>query len=273
MFWLKEILGLLGMSMLSMSIVEDKGGTDDKPDDKDDKAGGGGKDKEPTIEELQTKLKELGDSIAEKDKHIQRLDGIQGELRQTREQLREMKELQDKLKDKADDAGIEIPDDEYLVGKQIKELIKKIDDKYEKQRKDDFNLSRSIRAKERLEDDEDRMLNKKDLEIPFKEAMDKFLELVKEDETLFEQVNREANRPGGKPAQLAYKIALREHPELVNKIKQKSREEIVDKIARGEEMPRRLSGGGGGGKLDYSKMTNDELSKLSDAEFEALIKQ
>ena len=263
---------LLGFGMLSLGIsfvVEDEGGSDDNKAADEGKAN----DKQLTIEELQEKLKELGDSIAEKDKHIQKLDGIHNELRMTREELKELKSMQDKVRDKAEEAGIEIPDDEYLTGKQIKEIIKKIDAKYEKLRKDDYNLSMTNRAKERLADDEDRMSSKKDLEIPYEEAMDKFLELAKEDETLFEQVNREANRPGGKPAQLAYKIALREHPELVNKIKQKSREEIVDKIARGEDIPKRLSGGGGGGKLDYSRMTTQELSKLSDKEIKTALRE
>uniref|UniRef100_A0A6M3L5I4 Uncharacterized protein n=1 Tax=viral metagenome TaxID=1070528 RepID=A0A6M3L5I4_9ZZZZ len=269
----KRILDMLKMFGLNLAIRyvegEGEGGSDD-----DDKNNNKGKAPEPTVAELQTKLAEFEKQLADKDKHIQRGDGLLNELKNVRSELQMTKQqLAEKVKDKADELGIDLPgDDEYIQGKDLKKIVDAIKKDAKKQVDDTVKGFMSLRAKERLADDEDRMADKK-LDIPYNDAMEKFKELAEDDATLWDQVNRESHRPGGKPAQLAYKIALRDHPDLAKKLNQKTRDELIDEITKTGKMPAKLSGGGRSGKLDPKNLTQEDIYKMSDKELDDLSRE
>ena len=130
---------------------------------------------------------------------------------------------------------------------------------------------------ERMADDEERieeLIEAKPDKYPvgYDEALNKFKSLATTNPGLWDQVNREATRPGGRPARLLYQIAMREHPELLATTRKRERESLLEELEREGEKPPKLKGGGGAGKK-LKDMTENEIMSLSDDELARLRKE
>jgi len=257
---LLKVLSLMGLNLLSVcTLFAD-----------DDGAGGGNA---PTVEELQAQLAETNEKLKDVNEKLEGVgkekEGILGDLR-TERQLRIEKErlLEDK-KEVKDEIEINVDDGEYVSGKDVKDILKNERDYNEKQRKIEKIGDLKLRANERMDNDEDRMRDKTDLPVPYDEAMEKFKVMADKDPSLWDEVNREAFRQGGKPAQKAYKIVMREDPEFAKKLKEEGKEEVIKDILKTGKIPKSLSGGGAGKEeAGFKGMSENQINQLSDSELD-----
>lgn len=207
--------------------------------------------------DIKTLTEQLGNLQHEKS-------GLYANLKEEQELRRE---LRDKVKELEDAAGSKGggDDDPYLTTEKAKKLLadqaKKTDEK--------VNEVRSEFAKERELTDERRMKTREDLPIPYEDAIKVFAQMAKGNPVYWKQVQDAANTPGGKPAELAYKIAIREHPDFLKKIKDQEREGLISDLEKGGKIKKLPGGGAGGaGKPKVEDMTIEEVMEMSDADWE-----
>lgn len=131
---------------------------------------------------------------------------------------------------------------------------------------------RNDMARERESTDDRRMKGRTDLPIPYVDAIKIFAGLAKLNPEFYEQVRRESARPGGRPAELAYKIALREHPEFVQKVKELGADEVITNLSNAGKIKKLPAGGAGSGAKDANEMSFEEIMALSDDEWNKLAK-
>jgi len=184
--------------------------------------------------------------------------GIYGDLKKEREIRQKLTEKVEELEAAGGGGGGE--GDTYLTTASAKKLL----DDAKKDMSKQIESIRDESAKERETADESRMKEMKDLPIPYLDAVKVFEQMAKSNHALYKQYVDECNRPGGKPAELAYKITLRDHPEFVALLDKKTREGIIKDITKTGKIPKLPSGGAGGGTVDYDAMSPDELVKLPD---------
>ena len=111
------------------------------------------------------------------------------------------------------------------------------------------------------------------LDVPFEEAMKEFSRMAKKNSGLLHSVNQEARKVGGKPAELAYKLACTS-PVFITRIKKTAREKLVTDLEReGKLKPRKLpSGGGPQGPLDAKNLSDEDLLNMSDEALDKAIR-
>lgn len=239
-----------------------------------------GKEKKDTpspaaIQELERKLKEAEDKAKEFENEKK---GIYGDLKKERERNRQLEQSLDE-KEKAISKGTEedplgdIADDDIITGKQLKKLNQAHTEKQRKTMVANFRFM----ADERVANDEDRVSTLCELRpdkypVPYADAIKAFTELAENDPSLWQQYDAAKHRPGGKPAELAYKIALREHPKFKEQTEKTAREKLLEEMEEHEGKPKKLKGGSGGGSKRLEEMSDEEIGNLSDEDLERLSK-
>lgn len=223
------------------------------------------------LEDLKAKLKETEEKNAALEKEK---GGIYRDLKSEQEKRRQYEEQlaeKDKRIREEEDKDIfsNLADDEYITGKQLKAFQKDMSVKERNRLIRDMRL----RADERAFTDEQRMqelteLNPKKYPIAYQEAIDAFVELANKDPLLWEQYDQMKLKPGGKPAEFAYKTAVREHQKFQEATAKKTRETLLDEMRKKENEPIKLRGGGGSKRLE--DLSDSDISSLSDEELEKL---
>jgi len=197
---------------------------DEKPDDDQDKL---------SAEELNTKIKDLEQKVKDSEgKHSQEMSGLLYDLKQER---KARQEAEDKLKTKEEEGkedALEGRDDEDPITVKDLRALRKKD---AKDRQSDHINRLKEQASDRMDRDEDRMRDKAakptdEFPVSYDEALDAFDALAKTDKTLWDEVNREALRPGGRPALRMYRIAVTKDPELSKKVKTSERDKIIEEL-------------------------------------------
>ena len=212
------------------------------------------------VEKLTNSVKEL----TEKVENLQReKSGIYGDYKEQKEANKQLKAKVDELEEKLSSGG-EGDSDLYLTVNKAKTMLANSEKKIDEAKTE----LRGEFAAERERVDERRMKERKDLPIPYEEAIKVWAKMAKDDPSLYRQVKDEGMKPGGRPAELAYKIAIREHPEFVKRIKESTREEVVKNLNK--TGAKRLPGGAAGGQRDYNDMSIEDLMKLDDKTLDAL---
>lgn len=224
------------------------------------------------------KVTQLVDQVKDLSAQLKQLQfESSGKERDLREERRLRQELEGKLgqlQDASDHLGLkDLKDEDYVSAAQLKKVMTGVLSVLKTQRQHDGEA----RADERMADDEERMRGRlgadKDA-VSYDEAIDEFKALAAKDPSLWDDVNREARRQGGRPAEKAYKIALRESPKYRGLERKRGREEVIRQIDEGGKVPSlKGSGGGGKGPKDLSKLTDEEIAKMSDAELDAALAQ
>ena len=223
------------------------------------------------------KLAALAQQVSDLSGQLRQLsfekDGTTRDLREERRVRQELEGKLVQLQEASDTLVIkDLKDDDYVNAAQVKKIlggmVKLI--KTEKQRELD------TRSDERMADDEDRMRERTDRDpqaVKYDEAIDEFKALAAKDASLWDDVNREARRPGGHPAQKAYNIALRESPKYKGLERQRGREDVIKQIDDSGRVPSLRGGGGAGRPKDLSKLTESDIANLSDVELDKLLTQ
>jgi len=174
--------------------------------------------------------------------------------------------LQEKIKTlEAGGGGAMGDDDDFLTLGKAKTLLKTAEQNTQKA----VEGIRGDFARERELVDERRMKGLKDLPIPYADAIKVFVSLAKVNPAFYRQVQDEASQAGGRPAELAYKIAIREHPEFVQKIKELGANDLITNLNKAGKGPKGLPGSGGhSGPKDVNDMSIEELINMDDATWE-----
>lgn len=231
---------------------------------------------EPTVAELQKQIKDLETKISDAEgSHKKELSGMLYDLKQERKlrQDAEEKKGKEKEEEEGDPLKGKSDDDIVTVGEMRKSRTKE-----ETDRKNRRIADIKERAADRMDRDEERMQDRTATKserypVTYNEALEAFDELVLKDKTLWDEVNREALRPGGRPAQKMYDIALTQHPELSKTVKKSEREKILEELEEKGEIPKRLPGGGTGkGEVNLEEMDDIALMKYAEEHPEALDK-
>lgn len=224
------------------------------------------------LEEAQKRIKELEEKAASLETEKKGIYSDFKKERETRQKL-EQQTLEEKermlRRESGEDEFGEIGDDDFITGKHLKKLISGLNGRDKKRAIQEMEN----RANERVAVDEDRMSNLCEAKpdkypIPYEEAIDAFKELAEKDPTLWAKYDRARFRPGGKPAELAYKIALREHPKFKDQSEKTVREKLLDELEEKGKRPPKLKAGGSGGKTRLEDMTDEEIANLTDDELE-----
>lgn len=229
-----------------------------RADEMPQKLKGAGQQSEET--KLQERIKGLEEQI---ETLTHEKSGIYYDLKDRDAKVKELNQEIAELKSKAESGALEdyptTTKVKEMVQSQVKELNKRLD------------TLRDETTKERYKRDEERMLQREDLPIPYEEAIKVFAQLTKTNPTYWRQVKDEADAPGGKPAELAYDIATRKHPDFVKRIEQMTRENLVKDISKGgiKKLP---AGGAGAGKKPVEDMSIDEIMGMSDKDWEKAAK-
>lgn len=215
-------------------------------------------------------IKGLRDSITTLTENLETLrsekSGIYADLKAERKIV---KDLGEKIKTLEAGGGTVGADDDFLTIGKAKKLVT------DAQKEGDKKVEglRSEFAQERELSDERRMKGRTDLPIPYSDAIKVFVGLAKNDPSFYEQVRNEASKPGGRPAELAYKIALREHPDFVQKVKELGAQEVITNLGKAGRLPKNLpAGGAGSGAKKIEEMSIDEIMNLPEAEWEKYAK-
>lgn len=234
---------------------------DEKPDELREKGS------EPTIEELKEQLKKTNEKITSmEESHRKEKKGIIEDLQRERDFRQQLEEkIRSKSKGEDEDPFEGRADDDIVTVGDLKKVTSKQQLAKDKERLADLK----DRAAERMDRDEERLIRitEKPSElypVPYDEALEAFKELTEKDKTLWDEVNREALRPNGKPAEKMYRIAITQHPKLANVAKKSEREKIIEQMESEGKIPKRLSGGGAGkGELDLSTMSDEDILKAA----------
>lgn len=222
--------------------------------------------------QLQTLTTQITDLTAKLKELEHERTGTVNDLREERRLRQQLEATVKKAEGEVEDLGLStLKDEDYLTAGTFKKALTGLTKALAKSREQDS----VARAEERMADDEARMTEKtsgKDA-VPYDDALDEFKTLAKSDPSLWEDVQREARRPGGKPAEKAYKIALRESPKFRDLERKRAREDVVRQIDETGKLPTLKGGGGKAGDKDLTKLTDEEIAGLSDEELDALLKK
>lgn len=245
---------------------------DEKPDDpvekKDQKT-------QPTADDLQKQLKELNDKITKADEEKK---GIIGDLRHEREVRQRLEttlqELQMQNKRKEEFDINQVADDEYLTAGQVKKILAQ----QQQQGQQLTQQQQAQRSKENYVSDGERMseATKKtsdDFPVPYEEAVDEFKRMAQNNPALWDAVHRESLKFNGKPAELAYRIALTSKT-FIPKIKASARAELTAQLEKAGTIKRKLPPGGPPTvELDANLLSETDMMNLSDDALDALLKK
>lgn len=269
----KDLLKLI-LSPLMNERGEVRVGDEEEDEAKDKKNPPAGADQQ--LEELNKRIKELEEKTAATEAEKK---GIYADLKRERETRRNLEqsleERERKIKEGTDeDAFGNIGDDDLITGKHIKHLLRGLGEREKKR----LALDLKMRADDRVALDEQRVeelceTKPEKYPIPYEDAIKAFLELAEKDPSLWQAYDAAKHRSGGKPADYAYKTALREHPKFKEQTEIKAREKLLDELERAEKTPKKLRAGSGGGSKRLEDMSEDELSNLSDEELDRLARQ
>lgn len=236
---------------------------EDKLSRADEKPQDGGQ--QTDTQKLQTDLDGLKTQLTEAK---EQLDGAQREKSGIYHDLKSEREAVKGLKDKIAEfeAKIEGDDDTYMTSNKAKDMVEKLG----KDVKGEVGKIRTEFMQERELMDERRMKARTDLKVPYDEAVKSFVKLCKTDKSYYTQVQAEAARPGGTPAELVYKLAITNDPEFIKQIEKNARDGVINDLNKGGKHRKLPAGGGGGGKPDYASMSMEDMSKLDDATLDKL---
>ena len=232
---------------------------------------------DPTLETLGEDVKKLNTQISKLEEEKGGLIGdLKGERQSRQVAQQTIIDLETKIKGKADTDPLEgkEDDDPITVGEVRKILVNAkrvaaVDDASatENQLRD--------KAVSNYSADEEVMQGKKDLVVPYADGIKEFEKMAKLKPSLMVAVNAEARRTGGKPAELAYNLALTSKA-FSNVIAKDARDQLVkDLIEQGKLKPAKISGGGGGsgGPRDAAHMSEEDLLSCTDEELDAMLEK
>lgn len=221
-------------------------------------------------------IKKLNDEKADLEKEK---SGIYGDLKREtgkRQELeRRLDELDKKIADEKDqhDEDFGIPDDEeFSTNKSLRAFLTKLTKGLNKKDQDRAIRDASVRALDRVDLDEDRVMEsievgRKGFETPWKEIVEEFKVLAQNDPSLWQQYDRLKYTPGGRPALWVYKTTIRESEKYQKKSNEKIRESLIDEIRENADKPIKLRGAGGREK-ELKDMTEEEIHNMSDDELD-----
>lgn len=228
----------------------------------------------PSVEDLQKQIADNDKKIKDMEEtHKRETSGLVEDARLERKRRQDIEDLNKPKGEKKDLLEGRTDDDIVTVGD-----VKKMRTEEAKDRQSERVGRLKERAAERMDTDEERMQDKTAkasdrYPIPYDEALKAWDELVRKDPKLWDDIHREALRPGGKPAEKMYRIAIEEHPDIRNKAKVSEREKIIAELEREGKIPKRISGGGAGdGVVDLANMSDAQLLKLAETNSAALDK-
>lgn len=230
-----------------------------------------------TLESLTEDVKKLNTQLAKVEEERGGLIGdLKGERQARQAAQQTIVDLEAKIKGKKDDDPLEgLEDDDPMTIGQVRKLLvnaKQIAaadgaDADEKQLRD--------RAVANYTTDEEAMQGKDKLAVPYDDVIKEFEKMAKTRPSLMVAVNAEARRPNGKPAELAYNLALTSKA-FSNVVAKEARENLIrDLVGQGKLKPTKILGGGGGagGPRDAANMSEEDLLNCSDAELDAMLEK
>lgn len=228
---------------------------------------------EQQLEETNKRIKELEERL---DAETKEKKGIYGDLKKEQEKRKQLEasleERERKIqREEDDDIFAEMGDEDFITGKHLKKFNQAVTAREKKRIVQELQS----RADERLANDEHRMMElcesgSEKFPVSYDEAIEAFKELAEDDPTIWRQFDAEKYRPGGRPALLAYKIAVREHKKFQEETKRKTREQLLNDMEEKEKKPAKLKGGAGGAAKRLDEMSDEEISGLSDEELDRL---
>lgn len=229
----------------------------------------------PTVEELAKTVEELTGRLttAEDEKK-----GVYGDLKAERTLRQQLEattaELKRSLESKGDDPLAGKPDDEYITVAEVKKIIAHSTEAATKSQRADNIAEAKERSTANYNADEERMSVRKDLKVPYAEVIKEFQKMASSNPALWEAVQRESIRRGGKPAEVAYKLGLTSDV-FIGKIEANARETLIKGLEKeGKIKPKKLpSGGSGKVNLDPALMSEEDLLNLPEAELDKLLKE
>lgn len=232
---------------------------------------------QPTAEELSQQIADLSTKLKKLEDERGGLIGDLTAERQTRQQLAaKVKELEET--GGGDKGGFNLDkmaDDDYLTAGQVKQIINQLQTKGSKE----AQAEEEQLSKENYNTDEERMIGltvkpTEDYPVPYNEAIEEFNKMVKKSPAYWAAVNVESRRKNGKPAEVAYKIALTSKT-FINKIKTSAREDLIDELQKQGKIPKKLPSGGpaDGGEIDPSLLTEQQLLEMPESQLEGLLKK
>ncbi len=239
-----------------------------------------GSDDPKTVEGLTEDLKNINVKLAEfEDQKSGLIGDVQAERRLRQNLEITVNELRAQLidKGKADPFDGRDDTDTMTVG-DIKKLISGL--KKDSASASATNEETHLRATavKNYSDDETRLLDKetdgKLGKVSYKDAMAEFHVLAKAKPALMIAVNAEARSGSGRPAELAYTIALTS-PKFSNVIAKAAREELIQELARQGKLDITKIPGGSptGDKTDPNLLSEQQLLDMPEAELNELLKK
>jgi len=232
---------------------------------------------DPTLaakQELETTKAQLAEETKRREALENEKRGIFDDLKTERQKRQELEQTLNANKRHIDDqrGDLEIDDEEIIDGKRLKRVLKVVSDNLNK--RDVNNVE--IRAAERVAMDEMRIqelseLNPKKYPIDYDEAIEEFTKLANADPSLWEQYDAQKYKAGGRPAEFAYRLALRESPKFREVHEKRIREEVVDKLNEDKD-PKKLKGGGSGAGKTGDRLSDSDISNMTDAELAARLR-
>ncbi len=248
---------------------------DEKPDEL---SGEKGSDAPKTIEELTVDIKKLNTQLAENEEQKSgMISDLQSErrLRQKLETAVDQLQVQLADKGKADPFADKDDADVMTVG-DVKKLVSGL-------QKDSANAASTTeendartRAVNNYNTDETRLQEKESEgklgKVAYKDAMVEFNIMARKKPALMLAVNTEARATSGKPAELAYTIALTS-PKFSNVIAKAAREDLVKELqSKGKLKITHVPGGSPGGTpTDPNMLTEEDLMNMPEAELDKLL--
>ena len=221
-------------------------------------------------EPQEDQLKKLQEQIATLEKEK---SGIYRDLKTEQEKRRQYEDkllqLEQKVT-KAEDEDLisKVDDEDFITGKQLKVLM----DTLNKRERDRYVRDAQMRGQERAANDEVRLkeiveANPKKYPVSYDEAIQAFIELADKDPGIWRQYDTLKFTPGGKPAEFAYKYALREHEKFQKVQEQRTRENLIEELRRKENEPVKFRSSSGSSK-SIDDLSNEDVSHMSDEELD-----
>lgn len=231
-----------------------------------------GAKQEPTLEERLAAMESKYDEAEREKKGI--YDDLKSERERRRELEQKMAQNEQKIREQDEQDPLSgLGDEDFITAKQLKQLQAAHSLRERKRIMADLQG----RAAERMASDESRLielcdLNPKKFPVPYEEAIKEFESLAKKDPSLWDEIDRQKFKPGGKPAEAAYRIALRESSKFLQEKERRTREALLDEIENHEDKPRRLRSGSGGAARRLDQMSDQEIMGLSDDDLDKALR-
>src|SRR3990167_11456286 len=232
----------------------------------------GVKPEEKTIDELTRSIKDLKIQL---DSLQNEKQGIYRDLRQERDTRQQLEaalgEMQRRGGDEIDINAL--ADDDNITAGQVKKLIAGLQNNAQHAE----NLGMKQRSAENYSNDEERLheLSKAGTDeypISYVDAIKEFEQMAKKNLAYWTAVQQESLRVNGRPAEIAYRIALTSKT-FLSKIRAAERESILSKLeTEGQIKPRKLpSGGSGKAEINPSTISEEDLLKLSESQLDEIL--